>query len=908
MKLLFSRILAVGWISVALAGVVQGQTGQWQDRLEPFFTEDEVEIRRAEPVSTPPPAPPPSTEPEIRRAEPVPTPPPPTPTPTPADPEIRRALPVTPPPAAPPGLEMLPGYPVPGQFPTPQPTPPGETAPAPTPETPTMAAPEPVEIQEEELTESVIRIAPAEAEQPPTPDKVQIDLANGFYSRELYDLAAPEYRRYLEMFPRGPDREAAYFRLSESFRHLGRRQEAISGFENLLADFPYGEFVGPAAYRLAELYYLDQNYRAAIPLFRRAAASIDDERVKLAARFFEAQALERLDRSGEARLLYEQIAESPESNPYRDYALLAVARADQDRGRYREALRALTRLAREATQPQLRREAAVKAGLLAVELDDAELALPLLQETLDDPEAAGWHSTARIALMRLYREREEHAKVLELYGDTPGRGEEHHAEAMLLAANAYRHLGEFETAAELYDQIQREHPGTQEAEEARYQHVVILYSRNDPATNEAADHYLLLRPEGERADRVRLIKAERYFRENDFESAAELYRGLIDSELPREFKTDVYYKLAWSEARLDHHEEAVRYYSQFMVDAPEHNLFASALAQRGLSLQKLQRFDEALNDFQRIGERFAGGSEHELALQQAALIHGQREERDQMAAIFTELLEVFPETQARSQAHYWIGWAAFESRNYAEALEDLNRARELNPDSYGERAGMRVMLSYYYLQDVESLRAEVDRRLSAENGSPVPREVLRWLGLRLHEDADYEGAARYLARGLEETGPEHADLLFILGEVRLKTGDYAGAKTALEPVLKETTDPSQRARALLIQARADLQEGRPEVARETVREILMLQPEGRLNAEARFLTGQIEMAEGDYAEAGRSFMSVAVLYDDRELTPRALEEAISAYRKAGDAEQSARILDELRTRFPEHPLSEVMRR
>jgi len=49
-------------------------------------------------------------------------------------------------------------------------------------------------------------------------------------------------------------------------------------------------------------------------------------------------------------------------------------------------------------------------------------------------------------------------------------------------------------------------------------------------------------------------------------------------------------------------------------------------------------------------------------------------------------------------------------------------------------------------------------------------------------------------------------------------------------------------------------------------------------------------------------MSVAVLYEDPEVTPRALEHAYEAFQKAGNQPQATKTLSELKTRFPNYSL------
>ncbi|MEI6491245.1 MAG: tetratricopeptide repeat protein [Verrucomicrobiota bacterium] len=172
------------------------------------------------------------------------------------EPEVRRALPVnTPAPTenpawmegvqpstAPVPVRVSGGGPTPASSPTPvaQPFRPAvrpEAAPAPPPD-----------------ENGTIRIAPASA-QTTDHSREQLDLANSLYSRKMYDLAVPEYEKFLIASSSGTGRDAALFRLAECHRMLGNIPTARTGYEKLVMEFQKGEFAGAGAYRLGEFLY-----------------------------------------------------------------------------------------------------------------------------------------------------------------------------------------------------------------------------------------------------------------------------------------------------------------------------------------------------------------------------------------------------------------------------------------------------------------------------------------------------------------------------------------------------------------------------------------------------------------------------------------------------------------------------
>src|SRR5689334_13035802 len=218
--------------------------------------------------------------------------------------EIRRAIPVQSPPVA----RAIPVEP------TPQATPPQPVVRAlPVPATeipPPSSAPAPGDGAPPETRES--------------PEREQLNYANGLFSRKLYDLAIPEYEKFLGLYPSSPNRPAALFYLGEAYRALNRTTPARTSFQSVIKDFPDDEMVGPASYALAEIFFNEKDYSSSLPLFHRAAAKVKASSLALSARYFEARCLEALERKDEARDIYLQVIDAADPNPFRDDSRMAA--------------------------------------------------------------------------------------------------------------------------------------------------------------------------------------------------------------------------------------------------------------------------------------------------------------------------------------------------------------------------------------------------------------------------------------------------------------------------------------------------------------------------------------------------------------------------------------------------------
>ena len=99
---------------------------------------------------------------------------------------------------------------------------------------------------------------------------------------------------------------------------------------------------------------------------------------------------------------------------------------------------------------------------------------------------------------------------------------------------------------------------------------------------------------------------------------------------------------------------------------------------------------------------------------------------------------------------------------------------------------------------------------------------------------------------------------------------------------------------------AQLGLGKFDDAQKSADEACALQPEGRLNADGRMLAGEIQMARGNYESAAKLFQSVSVIMDDPNITPRALDLATEALKKAGKDAEAAKVLNQLETRYAEY--------
>ena len=747
-------------------------------------------------------------------------------------------------------------------------------------------------------------------ETPPAPppqqtaDQVQLDYANDFYSRGEVDLAAPEYEKYLSLYPDAPmlDRESALFRLGESYRRIGNVNAAKNAYQTLLLNYAIGQFIGPAAYRLGDMSYEAKDYEGALDYFRKASVRVTDPIVALAAKFYSARCLEAEGLPSEARMTYEDVVATQGENPYREPSRLALAEILSASGRKEEALEQFEALANEATQPSIKAEAYVKAGLINIDLEHPEKGAVDLNKALAIPEIGTLKPVAEIGLVRVLFASGKFQQVLDQYqaalADVP---DDMKPEVLLLAANAKSQLDDYSGASDLYQQIIKSYPTSASADEARYKNLVSIYDAGDPNVINDIDQFLAGNPQAQERDQVTLMKAEALMKAKKYGEAAPVYSSVEDSTLGVALRADALFKEGWCYMQINEAPQAIDALTGFLRTYPLSKLVPTALAQRALAYQMTKDLTSAVKDYDELLTDYPKAKERELALQQKALILGEQQDNDGMAATFRQLLQEYPHSSAAAEANYWIGYAAFTAKDYKACIAPLEAARKLDKAQFFERATLRIILADYTLGDRDSLASEVDLYNGGHPQDKVQPDVLRSLGQSYLDANDYANAEKYLTQLCARSEATPDDWLN-LGSAQLGAKQYPDAIDSVNKYLAAQSDPALQAKGLLVLGQAQLDAGKLDDAQASADKACSLEPEGLANGQGRMLSGDIQVARSNFDAAAKIFQSIAVILDDPKLTPAAMEKAYECLNQEGNTSEAAKVLNELQTKYPEYQL------
>ena len=733
--------------------------------------------------------------------------------------------------------------------------------------------------------------------------------------RRAFRMSIPLFREYLSKTPEAGQVEEASYKLSMALLLTGDRNGAERGFSSIIQRFRTGEWVALAAYRLAAQLYNRQDWINAAPYFEVASREAARDALAHKSIFYESRCLQMAGKTNRAIARLGDIVEDT-SNPYRDYARLAMGELHAREGRHEKALEAFEALLVPSVAPQERAQALLAAGISASKLGQGAKARGFLESTISssgiEPK---YKARAQLALMEMCFTREQHEEAIRAFRAGEYLGERHVlAQTYLIAGKSFVAMDRRKEAIAQFFNSERLALGVKPEPlrrigfEASYRRLNCFYDINGaniPTQVDAfVDSYGGENLGSPWLHKALLMKAETLFHQADVTMAAAAYSEVNPSALPVEMRADIYFKRGWCLADTGEYGRAAQNLSSFLATFPEHERVSEALAKRAYSYLKIGDRKSALKDLGVLLERNPEADLASFAYQYCGRIHRDEQRWSEMITSYHKLLALPGaeiDRKSKAGAHYWMGWGNYKQQKWAKAIVQFKEARALLPSRYREPAGVHIVLAAYSLLDSDLLKEGVEQLISDAPHQQFPTRMLTWLGLERFSMGDYEGSDRFLGLAITPEEPSQTDILVWrhLAKARLETRDFEGASAALKTLLTQDQEEFWKADALLDQSHAFIGLQQWEEAHSSAEAGIALNPTGTVQAGLYLAIADIGMHRRDYETAAANYLRASEMFiNDREIKPLGLFRAAEAMEKGGNAEGATRIRKQLREEFP----------
>ncbi|MGE0479916.1 MAG: tetratricopeptide repeat protein [Phycisphaerae bacterium] len=758
---------------------------------------------------------------------------------------------------------------------------------------------------------------------------------NGLLNRGLHELAAVEYRAFLEAdrdHPRvpaaryglavclfrqndfdGAARELARvvkvdgFEFAADARLLlaqcalqrGDAAAAIGGFEQLLKDFPDHAHADDAAAGVIECLYRESKAVLVCEQARSFAQRWPNSPLRERVLYLRSLAeMSRREWTNASQQLTELLQTYPEG-AFRDHATLLLAQCLDDQGRADDALLWYRRVL-EGAHGDYVPDALLGLGALLVRQRKPADALPHLDRLLRDFPQTPHRFEARLQRGRALLEQGDAPAAQQVFDELTRDGGGHADAAALWSAKCRLRAGDAPGAGERLAAALEKHPQSALVAEMRYDRALALFQSGAfEAAAEAAREFRTRHPEHELAADALHLAALSEHRRGRYAESARLCDAFERAFAAHPTAPAAAFLAAENAFLAGDYAGAERRYARFVELHGEHADAPKAAYRRGLALHRLNRDDDALPLLKSAATAAARDPLFRPALR--ALGEVQFDRADYAAAhdALRDYLAAEPPGAARAPVTLKQGLCLLRQKRYDDALRVLEGVDGQASVDVRRHAAFERGQALLVLERWDAAEAIFDALAREEGDNRFLAPALQHLAALASRRGDAAGAERYAGRAVaaEPDGASRSGALLQQARALLMQEKYSAAETSFRSYLSEAADspPAAEARAQL--AIAVARQNRPAEALPLLAAALSAGEGSRgaaLRAALLYEQAWCLRQLGRDEEAARAYRELVDAPDAERARPHVLLELAEQEASAGRCDAARPLLQRLR--------------
>lgn len=747
---------------------------------------------------------------------------------------------------------------------------------------------------------------PSATGEPDRNETEEFDFANGLFSRGMYDMAINGYREFLKKYPSSSYAELASYRIADSYFLSEEYDRSLSMFDDYLKKYPSGSMAEKARLRKGQVYFMKEDYGRAESILKPLAGRRGEGGSSSAALYYLAGMRFKQGEYTTSKNMLEKLLADTGGGEYASYAYMNLGDIYVETGNEKKAAEAYASAESKAPDAGTADEASVRAGSAFFKAGDYGKSAYFYGKVTERSEGNGYYDSAAVGLLTsLYKER-EYGRVIDAARGLIDniQGGDAKAQALFVLGNSYFQRDDFPRAEKVYRELSEKYPSTEAAEKAMSNECWTLFKTGDYAGCLASIEDYSGKASA-RAGEILYIKARALAALGRVREAIDVYAGMAKDPADLPYRKEAVYDIGWLLSESGDAERAVRFLRMFAEDYPGDKRSPAVLLKAGQEELKLKRFRAAEKDFNALVSKFPSSPLKENALYQLGGVYLEQEEYDKAIAAYTRFLDSFPSSEASGAAVYWMGLAYQRKEQWDKAIQTYSRLISDKKSEFYER-GMEASAYCYFQKGDRGKAGEIYYRLMKDSpDAGLTAGVYRWVAEHYLKAGKYRTSLEVLEAFSRKYPDESSggEVAYMLGENYYGLGEWGKAETKFREAIDKKAPSPLAERAYLGLGRSYFAQGDDKKAMAFLDEAIQGQTDNMTGALIRFEIGNVNFSMGNYQEAAKQYMMVAILYDEEELCSRALFRAGEAFEKAGMRERSLEAFKELVNRFPDNELS-----
>lgn len=658
--------------------------------------------------------------------------------------------------------------------------------------------------------------------------------ANGMLNRELYELAAAEYRKFLSAHADHEKAPTARYglgvslfrmeRYDEAFNELAplqdrdqfefaaevgtivgqchltqrRHAQAAKSFKRVVVKHERHDLADESGVGLVEALYLDSQYDEAVDACQRFVTRWPNSPHRERAEFFGGlSTMAQEDYAGAADRYQAQLERFPKG-PFAEQTSLLLAQCHHHNKAVREAIRQYRNVLKQAGSRYIP-DALHGLGTLLRREGNASEAGEVLDQLLKRFPDSSLSDSARFQRGRAFFDEGAYSKAFEAFAPLAAVSGELQDQAAYWAAKSKLREGDFAAAAARFEQAIRQFPDSDLSPEMLYDRSVALVraGQHDEAA-ESLETYRSQFPQHTLAAEALELLATTEHQRRRFQKSRELCLTFIERYQSHKLAPVVLFLMGENSFLAANYDDAVTDYSRFLTAYPDHNQATTAKFRMGTGLYRLQRYDQAVETLASVTNRAQTAETYRPALLNLGDIHFQRSEWKQAELYLSDYLSFGLSMTAADDALMKLGLARQREGRHEEAIEAYETLIERFTDSPHRLQAIfergQALVSAGRLREAKQAFQTV---LETDDESRFAPYALNHLATMAVQDKDFDEASKLYERVSRSTSETDlgADALFQNAQSLMAARRFPEAEVSFARFISEHPSHSRVAEA-----------------------------------------------------------------------------------------------------------------
>ncbi len=692
------------------------------------------------------------------------------------------------------------------------------------------------------------------------------DVAKGMFTDQLYDLAADQFRNFLQTYPNSSYSEEAQFLLAEShfqmndfsraataFKELlteypavgirdkaqirlietlvrsNRTQEALQTLSMFLDQYPKSEFIPNAYYWKGEALYQNGNYMEALQAYERVSATDAGHELADYALYSQGYIYEEMEKWDNAHRMYRALLERFPTSPLAEQAAYRIGFSSFGNHDYRQTIEHLSHALEQFPKCTLRGEAQYFIGESFYRLKQFDKAIKAYRiiSSLTDNDFA---DDAVYSLGWAYAEIGQHEKAIEAFSTVPQVSQDRRLVAsaifqsgrhLLITGNATRAKQAFRTVFTDYDK-------SADAANALYEYASIEFDFEDYDNARSYFEKLVKSyPSSSLVGEASVMIGECYLATSELQSAEDKFRASFETYDTPHVRGLALYKIARTQFLKGEYKKAVVNLKAVLRAFSDQDVAKDALFWKAEALFKQDAFPDAFSDYRSFVERY-------------------------------------PESSRIGEAYYGLGYTALQLGRFTRAADAFKKA------------------SLYGSKDIR-WDAKLRQGDALFNAKAFSRAI-----------ATYESVLKSTA-----TVAQKAEAQFQIGNSYYRRQRWQQARNAFQTVVNTYSSSSLAPESLYMSGRSAFRSENYPQAIQDFETLVDRFPESEFRDDATYAIGDSYYNQEQYERAAERYRRLIDIFPKSEYVEDAVTGLQWSLMQMGQSQEALDVVDELAMQIKE---------